>query len=629
MSEPVATTVEEAAPSPSRADALASACAAVLVFAVCVAFTGPGSYWLDSSELTAAAFELGVPHPPGHPVYALTTRAAMYVPLGSVPFRAALASAAALAFAAALLVGVALALGRRVLRARGAAFAWLAVGVVAAACLSYGVAFQGVRAEVYALHLCLAAVVLRLVVHLALAAPGARAQTPREDDRGAEPPHGTAADGALDMRGFFLASLAWGLGLANHHWLAILGVTPLALALLWRGGRRAVAHLGVCAAAVFIGLGTYAYLPARAERAPVVSWGDPVHAERFAWVVSARAFQKSLKPREDASLASNLLTAAGVTMEAVTPLGLAGGLVGLVLVAWRRRFLGVGLLGAAGLTFASQLTMPADPMNPDVHGYLMLSMLLCAVGLCACAAWFIERTARSRVAAWLCGLFAIALPVAQTSLHAPRFSLRTFDAAEAVPRAALRALPVGSALFSSYFQSVFAWWHARVVEGERPDVALVDRHFLAYPGYAAREKERHPHLLGTVDAIRARDYAGLNESAARQPLFFELDLDLPAALARGAWTAPLFVRLGVDSATDADTRRARARAWSTVWRHAQGSDAEQETRRYFLWKHFVAATVALGAGHAGIAHDEARRGLALAPGSPELEALLARTRAQH
>ena len=604
MSAPPSETPAGASSSEARAELSARVVAAVVVFAVCLLFTGPGAYWLDSAELTAAAFELGVPHPPGHPVYALTTKAFMMLPVGSVPFRASLASGAALAAAAALFVGVALLLARSVLGARGRAVAWLACGCVVAACLSYGAAFQGVRAEVYALHLALVAAVLRLVVAMVLGA------------------------GGVDLRGFFLAALLWGLALANHHWLAILGVTPLAALALWRCGRRGLARVGACAAAVALGLGAYAYLPTRAEHAPVVSWGDPVKAERFAWVVSARAFQKALKPRADTSLADNVLTLAGVTMEAVTPVGLVVGLLGLGFIAWRRRALGVGLLGASTLTFLSQLTMPADPLNPDVHGYLMLGMLLFAVGTFVALVVLMEWLRRPRLSAWLCGVLSIGLPVGQLLAQAPRFSLRTFDAAEAVSRGELRTLPAGSALFSSYFQSAFLWWHARVVEGERPDVALVDRHFARYPGYAARERVRVPELAPAVDALLEKDFAALRALAERRPIFFELDLDLPSALANASLAAPLWSRLAAPRAQSSEggVRAARARRWARA-RAAVGDDAgEPETRRYFLWKHFVAATVAMAQGARGLAEAEVRRGLVLAPDSKERRALLASAR---
>src|SRR5439155_23683034 len=96
---------------------------------------------------------------PGHPLHALTSAPAALLPLGSIPLRVNLASAAALAGAAALLAAM-LARWSAALGFAAGARHVLAAGVAVAAAFSYSLGFQGVRAEVYALHrLCLLAVV--------------------------------------------------------------------------------------------------------------------------------------------------------------------------------------------------------------------------------------------------------------------------------------------------------------------------------------------------------------------------------------------------------------------------------------------------------------------------------------
>src|SRR5947207_14559492 len=79
---------------------------------VYVAGVAPGMYWLDSSEFAAASFELGVAHPPGHPLALLLGKACALVPLGSVAFRVGLASALAAAVAVYFAARIAAALAR-------------------------------------------------------------------------------------------------------------------------------------------------------------------------------------------------------------------------------------------------------------------------------------------------------------------------------------------------------------------------------------------------------------------------------------------------------------------------------------------------------------------------------------
>ncbi len=52
---------------------------------------GPTFYWLDSSEFSAAAWGLGIAHPPGHPLPSLLGRLLCLLPLGTIYFRVVLA----------------------------------------------------------------------------------------------------------------------------------------------------------------------------------------------------------------------------------------------------------------------------------------------------------------------------------------------------------------------------------------------------------------------------------------------------------------------------------------------------------------------------------------------------------
>src|SRR4029077_3102703 len=64
--------------------------------------------------------------------------------------------------------------------------------------------------------------------------------------------------------------------------------------------------------------------------------------------------------------------------------------------------------------------------------------------------------------------------------------------------ALLDEAPSRSVLVTSYFQTVFALWYLRGVEGRRPDLDHVHRHFLAYPGYRDELVLRHPALTSLL-----------------------------------------------------------------------------------------------------------------------------------
>jgi hypothetical protein len=264
-------------------------------------------------------------------------------------------------------------------------------------------------------------------------------------------------------------------------------------------------------------------------------------------------------------------------------------------------------LAAAGLlTFASQITMPADPANPDVHGYLLLWMALLTLGVQVLLA-SLAAVAPARGAAVAAVVLAVGLPAAQLWTQAPRWSLAGFHAAEEVTRPMLRDLPPRSLLLSAYFKSVFLLWHARAVEGERPDVILVHRGFLAYPGYREALPSGAPREI-TPDAVR--------REARERPVFVELDPVLQPWLSELALPGGWLWRVGSGAPPDPDG------FWRAVYARCGEALAEPETRRFFLWSHWNHALGARARGWTDLARAEARRGLTLAPGSPELEALL-------
>ena len=53
----------------------------------------PTVYWDDAGELIAACYTLGIPHPPGHPLYAILGKLFTLLPMGTIAWRVNLMSA--------------------------------------------------------------------------------------------------------------------------------------------------------------------------------------------------------------------------------------------------------------------------------------------------------------------------------------------------------------------------------------------------------------------------------------------------------------------------------------------------------------------------------------------------------
>ncbi len=463
-------------------------------FALC-----PGPYWLDSSEFSVAAYTLGVAHPPGHPLALLIGKLCTLLPLGSVALRVGFASALAGALAAVQVADLGALICRRVAaRTETTLFDQLA-GAAASLlfALSYGAAFSAVRPEVYALStlLCLSG------VHAV-----ARLQETQ------------------DRRHLYFAALWFSLALCNHHLLALSVLAGAAVLALWEMRKHRLFVASARVMAIFlVGLSLYAYLPLRAAHHPVINWGVPTTWSRFFWVVSAQAFQKSL---HHAALDIGGVTAA--LLGELTPIGLLLAVAGLYLLlrAPHTRALGVLLMLCAIGDAATVALIGFDPENPDAYGYLEAAVALLAVLTCALPValqpilqrrhqrLFYVATSVVVVATWT--LSALSLP----RWWRARERSTENALAEFLDRAPLHAIVV-----SSYFQSIFALSYLQSVAGLRPDLTLLHRHFLTYPGYGDEFKLVHSELTGLIGERDVRPDPLLQHTTV-----IEYDLDLPRPL---------------------------------------------------------------------------------------------------
>src|SRR5690606_15898506 len=82
---------------------VAFALASGVPLAAYIATASAHDYWLDAGEFTAQAVNLDIAHPPGNPLAGLIGKLLTLMPLGSLPFRVAIAQALCTALAAGFL----------------------------------------------------------------------------------------------------------------------------------------------------------------------------------------------------------------------------------------------------------------------------------------------------------------------------------------------------------------------------------------------------------------------------------------------------------------------------------------------------------------------------------------------
>lgn len=600
-----------------RADALAVWTTAAATFALYLISAAPGAWWLDSSELAAAAFGLGIPHPPGHPLWAMLAKAATLVPVGSVAFRVNVLSGLCGAAACALTTATAL----RLVRARhpGARLApalCMAGGLLLAGSSAFWL--QSVRAEVYTPHVAAMMLAIWLVVRCGLADETGDTETWR----------GPAPLG--------LAALVLGLSLANHHYLVFLTL-PAFLLLLGSTvkGRALVTSPRVLVLVLpgLAGLLTYAYLPVRAAQDPAICWGEPTTLSRFWDVITARTFQASVTETGDNDVVANLGAELLLLMSQLHPMVVVLGIGGLGAVAlrWAPRwggFFGLLLLG----NLLSTALMRFDARNPDAHGYLQLShalVVLLAAVLASRVADGVAQTGRPRLALML-GLSLVVAGAAgvtrQLTELGPRSDQRSFHAPEILEDATFAEAPPGSLLMASFFSTLFQHWYAQQVDGRRPDVTVVQQSFDAkmHDGvpYTEALRRHHPRWTAIFDAwLRDRTFPAGEVLAAAEvdPVLLEPDLAMPLPTARLRGLGLLF-RVIVAGASTAPAKE-RTRRWRAIEEALADSARTDETRTVLLWTHFRAATVYLRQLELEAAGAETTSAIELNESSPAVQRL--------
>ncbi len=481
----------------------------------------PGLMADDSGEMVAASAVLGIPHPPGYPLFTLLGRLALLVPLGSPAFRMNLLSGFFVILACALLGILAFRLlGNWGLRG-GLITAVLSAGVPAAVFSSTNVFAQGLTAKggVYTSTLLLLTALLFLQER-ALATP--------------------KRPGPSVMAALFL----WALGMANHWPTTLLWVPFLASwsASWWRGGvRRAV----VAVSFAVVGLSVYLVLPLRAGQFPALDWGHPAGIREFLWVVTRRlsaGTEPWIRPLAD-YLAHGSETLRVLAMDP-WPGWIVLAILGILLLGRLRPSMALAWILAALLVPVAVVVVP----RPETT-YLLNVYLVC----CAAPLSLFALAGSLRLLPGAKGPFSgLRILLAAAFLLAPLlWSTRVFrqeDRSRYLLQEdyginLLKMMPNNAFLLAEGDVNVFPAWYHRLVRGFRADVGMTPFVFLNHdwgwsdvgrqrPDWVRR---RPDNILDRLGLLRAMAY---EEQESRpfpggQVLFYTPDTTYLDALVPG------------------------------------------------------------------------------------------------
>ncbi len=479
----------------ARWAALASFGAAVISLAVYLFTLAPTITWkhqgADSGDLATAAFTLGIPHPPGYPLFTLLAS-----PFAHLPWLEAAAGVGVLAaLAGALAVFVLARVGAELLTPLRQYPVVTVVPLLAALGFAFAPALwsQATIAEIYTLNLLLVAALLWAMV-------------------------------TTHPRRIQVAALALGLGMAHHF--SILFILPGSWLML-RPARRDWRAVLLVAAPLLL----YAYLPLRALAHPPVNWGNPGTPEGFLWEVTAAPYRSYFLAESLGDILSRVQFTARLLFDQFTPLGVAVSLWGLVRLASDRP----RLAAALGLTAVLYVVYALLYVTRDSFVYLLPVFAICALWLIYGAGDLISHISRPPARWALAGALAL-LPVYNLIANYAAMDLSADREAYSFAQDVVDHAPADAVIFAEGDDSLFALTYFRYVIARRTSRAVVvSQAMLNFDWYYQEIRYAAPGLalaadLGPAAGQRTEGLirAGL---ATGRPVCFTPSSDPPAGFA--------------------------------------------------------------------------------------------------
>lgn len=620
---------------PGRSDPnvrlVALALAIGVPFAAYLATASAHDYWLDGGELTAQAIHLDIAHPPGHPLAGLLGKLVSLIPLGPLSLRVALAQAICAAIAAGFLYRATDTTVRALGVERDRVAVPIALGGTWLVAGSYAWWFQAVRPEVYALEALLVCVAIERVIALEAAWP------------------------THDVRPLYVAALALGLGLANHHLVAFLAIPAVAptLARVYRA--RGLRPLLISLAAIAVGLSAYVYLPVRAATDPPTNLGDPTDPARIFWVVSARVYAHDMGTEAVQPLGERFVdmlailgrnfTAGGAEGDPLGEASRAFVVLGVCIVSLYAilrtpgaRRIGVVWMLVFAVNLSARAWLGSVRSNPDILGYMMPGIAAAGALIVSLVGALLARIGHRpdgtpRNTTTFAAVVVALLGLAQMKASVEQSSLASFHATDDFDEERIRRLPENAVVLANNPQTVFRHWSIDASEHVRPDVTIVPMPFLGYPNGVDMLVERDPDLRELLRGymlegeLRQPDLQSL---AASRPLLIEMMTPcrgdergpcIPPALFETLVPAGMYYEVVETGATDTDVTEAaapQAQMHRRLYAHLGGQTAERETRNQLVWMHYTDGLYYASVGAREPAAAAIGRALRLRPSDPIL-----------
>lgn len=447
---------------------------ALIVYCITLA---PGLTFIDSGELAAVCSTPGIAHPTGYPLYTLLGWLCTRLPTAARPvYLLNLLSAVCSAGAAVLLY---CSLSELFLNGRRAAGTGMQQTIPRAVCAAGALLFafcgvvwsSAVVTEVYALQGLFICALLLVSIKLS----------------------GCAEERQCPAAWLYGAGFVLGLGLCNHLSTVLILPALVYLVIARRAMLRLTAKKSIAAAGFFIlGLVPYLYLPLRAAHYPALNWGNPQTPEGFLWHVTGRQYRVWMFSSIDVVLRQ---------MEYF--IGLAAGSFGYVPVLlipfglWYLYRRHRQVFWFSLLFFTTDIFYAVNYDINDIDPYFLPALVMCCLWMSGGLMFFGIRCVNHRKKGYRLIPYALCLaPCFPLVLNYHEADQSKNQLVEQYTGTILKNLG-SNALVLSYQWDYFcsAIYYLQLVEGQRPDVTMIEVKLLKRSWYLTQLQKNYPALI--------------------------------------------------------------------------------------------------------------------------------------
>lgn len=453
----------------------------------------------DSGELITAAFNLGIPHPPGYPLFTLLGRIFTLLPFGSIAYRVNLMSAFFTAAAGLFVCWTTILLIENTFMQsefikkipyRIIEILILSIGVCSA--ILFGTARttweQAIITEVYGLNSFFVAVFLFLAIWFI-----------------------RLSNLSGKKRVLFLMSYISGLALANHT--TSLMFVPLLGIFIWIFEKKLLLNRKVLFKSIIfyiLGLTPYIYLPITSAKNPVLDWGNPENLTNFINVLTRQQYNDGTKQTLEGFIAQFGFFYSDLLIKQWIPLVLLFAAAGLFFLFQKNRSVFYFVLCV--LFFVMPVTTwmtNIDIASPTegienkavatvfyIPAYLVTAILI-GIGLFRLTTCF---KIKSNFYAWLTAIGLIfvsgSMAIARTM---PEVTMRRHTFARDYCDNVFNLMPENALYFVDMDPFYFPTMYYQFVEKKRPDLIIFNQHLLRRSWYINRIRNCYPEFARISD----------------------------------------------------------------------------------------------------------------------------------